>query len=156
MTTIAWDGTSIAADRLAVNNDVRVDAVDKMFTLADGSIVAGCGNIEHVAAVVASMRGDEDVEMPESPEVTMCHWRNDGTLWIAHDQLRWRRCNQAYFAMGTGRDFALSALELGCTAQRAVELAIKFDVYSGGPVAVAYMATNVASMHNQKSIGGIA
>ena len=39
-----------------------------------------------------------------------------------------------YFAMGSGRDFALGAMAAGASAEEAVRAAIAHDVYSGGEV----------------------
>ncbi len=38
------------------------------------------------------------------------------------------------FAIGSGRDFALAAMDMGATAKEAVELAAKRDVYTGGTI----------------------
>jgi ATP-dependent protease HslVU (ClpYQ) peptidase subunit len=39
-----------------------------------------------------------------------------------------------YYAWGTGRNFAIGAMAQGATAQEAVEIAIKFDPFSGGKI----------------------
>lgn len=38
------------------------------------------------------------------------------------------------FAIGSGRDFALAAMDMGATAKEAVEMAAKRDVYTGGTI----------------------
>lgn len=38
------------------------------------------------------------------------------------------------FAIGSGRDFALAAMDMGATAREAVEAAAKRDVYTGGTI----------------------
>lgn len=38
------------------------------------------------------------------------------------------------FATGSGRDFALAAMDMGATAKEAVEIAAKRDVYTGGTI----------------------
>lgn len=38
------------------------------------------------------------------------------------------------FAIGSGRDFALAAMDMGTTAKEAVEIAAKRDVYTGGTI----------------------
>lgn len=38
------------------------------------------------------------------------------------------------FAIGSGRDFALAAMDMGATAKEAVEVAAKRDVYTGGTI----------------------
>lgn len=39
---------------------------------------------------------------------------------------------ESFYAGGTGRNFALAAMDLGKSPKEAVQLAIKYDVYSGG------------------------
>ena len=39
-----------------------------------------------------------------------------------------------FYAAGSGRAIALGALQMGASATKAVKVACKFDVYSGGPV----------------------
>jgi len=41
-----------------------------------------------------------------------------------------------FFALGSGRDFALAAMALGCNPERAVEVACELDLYSGNGVDV--------------------
>lgn len=41
-----------------------------------------------------------------------------------------------YFALGSGRDYALAALELGCNPEQAVEVACKLDLFSGNGIDV--------------------
>jgi hypothetical protein len=43
---------------------------------------------------------------------------------------------EGFHAVGSGRDFALSAMRLGRTAREAIELACEFDVFTGGPITV--------------------
>ncbi|MHC8386779.1 Ntn hydrolase family protein [Pseudomonas sp. MDT2-39-1] len=38
------------------------------------------------------------------------------------------------FAIGSGRDFALAAMDMGATAKEAVEMAAKRDIYTGGTI----------------------
>lgn len=38
------------------------------------------------------------------------------------------------FAIGSGRDFALAAMDMGASAKEAVEAAAKRDVYTGGTI----------------------
>ena len=42
--------------------------------------------------------------------------------------------NLPFYAIGSGADFALGAMEAGATARRAVEVSTKFDIRSGGQI----------------------
>lgn len=42
--------------------------------------------------------------------------------------------HEPFFALGSGRDFALAAMALGQTAEQAVVLAAQFDLWTGLPV----------------------
>jgi ATP-dependent protease HslVU (ClpYQ) peptidase subunit len=41
---------------------------------------------------------------------------------------------QDFWAVGTGSPYAMAAMEMGASAKRAVEIAAKYDVYTGGPI----------------------
>ena len=42
--------------------------------------------------------------------------------------------NHKFFAIGSGRDYALAAMHLGTNSRKAVEVAIHFDNNTGGEV----------------------
>jgi ATP-dependent protease HslVU (ClpYQ) peptidase subunit len=50
------------------------------------------------------------------------------------DDLSVCRTDENWYAVGSGAAYALGALYMGATPEEAVEAAIKFSVYSSGPL----------------------
>jgi ATP-dependent protease HslVU (ClpYQ) peptidase subunit len=135
MTVIAWDGRMLAADRQATVGSLKRSAT-KIFRLPDG-LVALSGDGSHAHALLAWCRGVRDPrEFPRGD-----HPDTSGHLTVfAPDGVRvYDGMGRGYpepipdefIAMGSGRDFAMAAMHLGCDARRAVEVACTFDVYCG-------------------------
>jgi hypothetical protein len=126
MTTIAWDGTTLAADRCSWSSDVR-RAVKKLHRFDDG-IFAGCGSGELVEAYVAYRLGKRDT-MPDWKEFDTEKGCSVG-VFISNDRRVFCVTNQGdllpfeetKFAFGAGQAFAWGALEAGATAREAIEI----------------------------------
>ena len=136
MTTIAWDGKTLAADKRAVSQNLIL-TVTKVFE-GDGYIGAYSGNI------------DQGLEMADwyakgaNPETFPASQRDkeDWTPFIIihHDDLKIKSYERTpfamtfedkFYAMGSGRDFAITAMHLGRSAIEAVEIASQLDCCSG-------------------------
>ena len=52
MTTIAWDGKILAADRLVTRGDVIYDYQDKIYKLKNGDRIACAGSCEDTLKVI--------------------------------------------------------------------------------------------------------
>lgn len=134
MTIVAWDGESLSADQLACNQDLGW-LTTKIFREGN-SVVAFTGGYEQGLSLLEWCRNGEQA-----------------TLWPSHQSTDdWARLivarpGQCYFyeklpvkqivttpfmAWGSGRDFALGALEVGADARRAVEAAIYHCITCGG------------------------
>lgn len=133
MSVIAWDGKTLSADRQSTNAEMRV-SVSKM-RKTDDAIIAWTGAYEY--------------------GLLLAQWYIDGAQtdkWPAFQRTdKWCRLVVAtkqgvveyeqepvaqpvsaeFFAWGAGRDFAMGALAMGATAQQAVEIASRFNVYCG-------------------------
>lgn len=57
-----------------------------------------------------------------------------GELFDVADDLSVCRTDENWYAVGSGAAYALGALYMGATPEKAVEAAIKFSVYSSGPL----------------------
>jgi 20S proteasome alpha/beta subunit len=151
LTTIAWDGRTLAADTRGINGGIA-RSVSKLFECGD-YVFAGCGILSEVLETAKWLR---TVNMPgtlERPTYEECD-----ILGIAVE----RETGKAYFvagkrpileiiaepfsAAGSGRDFALAAMALGQSAEEAVRLAMRFDLATGGEVeSIEVVATSVAT-----------
>lgn len=141
MTTVAWDGKCLAVDARSSSNDVilserhtKAIKVGKVIAAATGT-TARCR--EFLAWVAAGMPG----EPPANPHPQNSEWSYWGIV-ITPDQA-WVfqepgvvPVTAPYYAMGTGRDFALGAMAMGASAYEAVKVAMRHDVFSGGEITV--------------------
>lgn len=142
MTTIAFDGKTIAADTLHEDNYGLFDHASKLYFGKD--FVAGGAGMQHHMIKwwrqVKSMTFDEVMEHGypdyEKGEVdpaillvqlgTSQSFKHAGGFFVP--------VGRGFHAVGSGRDFALAAMFLGKTAKEAVILAAEFDNGTGGLV----------------------
>lgn len=141
MTTIAWDGRTLAADRCSWSGGCR-RSVRKVFkvTAPDGRryLVAFAGYGNFCLTVLAWMRGrgarPEPREYFEAKDLNQqCAVVIDGKgrVWSLGNELVYCRMQERMFATGAGQEFAWGALEAGATAKRAVQIAAKRSDYAG-------------------------
>lgn len=128
MTIIAWDGHTLAADKQSTANGFR-RVVTKVHMVPDGII--GCSGSATACVAMRDwfMNGRQKQDWPQIQSTdkdayTMfVDWA--GRLWIYEDFPHPIALENRYDAMGSGRDFALAALELGHDAVTAVQVASK-------------------------------
>lgn len=144
MTTIVTDGRIIAADSLATAGNTKVMyAKDKI--MVGGSDRGGPAVFAvsgHAAMLPPLARWVERGMLDEPPKAT-----GENSEWnlLIIDRGGARRIESGVphpfevsfpHAMGSGRDFALAAMDAGASPERAVEIAISRDVWSGGEIQV--------------------
>lgn len=138
MTTIACDGRTMAADsQETTGGDVRIrsDAV-KVALLDDGTVLGVSGDANALPAFVKWLNaGSPRDDRPTGFDATLLRLRPDGTVEDAQAKsgVCWAP-RPAPCALGTGQEFALGAMAAGADAAAAVEIAIRYDVFSGGSV----------------------
>lgn len=144
MTTVAWDGTTMAADSLGnfCGRRVQVWKVRRVYLPGPpGSfvLVGYAGNEAVGEAMIEWIAGGRDASQRprlQDEDAMSCHVLEvdpHGTCWL-HTKGGRSRITDRFLAVGSGSDYATAAMALGKTAEEAVELAIRFDVNSGGPV----------------------
>lgn len=141
MTTIAFDGKSLAADSLITEGNTRSGYMNKIIKLDNGGYVAGCGDA-HGSQLIADWINGVTAQPPtdkqlEDTQVIYVDAKGnckgyDGTVAASVP-------GSNKEAIGSGADFARVALEMGQTAEQAVKMAIKFDIFSGGKVQVVHI-----------------
>ena len=57
-------------------------------------------------------------------------------VWTIEEALKAWRVDMPFTARGSGVEYALGAMEMGASADQAVQVAAKFDLGTGGPVRV--------------------
>jgi hypothetical protein len=132
MTTIAWDGTTLAGDTLGVIGETVKIMVHKLFRLADGRLYGGTGEWQEVLAVRDWLtHGGEKPHLEDFAGIVIDKIMR---CWRLEETLIFLPILEPTHAIGSGRDFALAAMALGCTATDAVLLAAQFDVWTNTEV----------------------
>lgn len=143
MTTIAFDGKTMAADgRLSAGGIIFTDSAAKIHRLETNrwthtpAIVGLAGDDDCVDLVLKWLESDDaespDIEHPNG-EWSALVWDGESIVQVSHDRLV-RSHWENHACLGPGRHFALAAMRAGADAHRAVEVAISMDVYSGGKI----------------------
>lgn len=143
MTTVAFDGTTLAADSLVTDNWGMKDSVCKILKGKD-FVAGGAGERSKIMKwwkVAKDMSFDELLQYgyPDYDSE-----KNDPALLIAHKTPcsgvfkhsggGFVLCGRSFHAVGSGRDYALAAMHLGKTATEAVQIAMLFDNTTGGEI----------------------
>lgn len=142
MTTIAWDGKTLAGDRLAVWAGLEMRCRKVYRVVAPNRRVALVGYTGSVAFVNAHLHWLYSGERPtfSGPDLkwSVLMLAEGGGMWIRHDNVDYwdQITGRRTFAVGSGADFALAAMELGKDAVAAVRVAAKLDHGTGGGVDV--------------------
>jgi len=140
MTTIAWDGKTLAGDRRA-NAGGLPYSVTKVFRLSDGRLFAGSGTADCIEAVRDWLEGNEK----QRPSFTkdedfaiLVISKENGKLVCDRYELKCfpMRIEEKFHAVGSGRDYAIAAMDFGKSAREAVEFASKYDIYTGNGIDV--------------------
>lgn len=160
MTTIAWDGMTLAADRCRVNGRGTRQQIRKLYELEEW-VFGLCGDVSDFATVRHWLAGgakwDERPELnePQDPSTALVVRKLDGALFLLQGK---RACLVELplgpCAIGSGAPYALTAMRLGKGASEAVEIASQFDDGTGFGVDVwAARATLPASTATGDGIG---
>lgn len=134
MTTLAYRSGILASDSLVTSGGARSGLTARKIRRVGGALVAGCGFIgeleRFISWVAAGMTGDDPLRGGETnalliaPGQPLLMFGSTGPWAVEAD----------FVAMGSGEDFAFGAMAYGASAIEAIEVAIRFDVYSGGPI----------------------
>jgi len=138
MTTIAYDGITLASDSQATSSHIHTGDFQKIFKIKFESgacvLVAGCGDAFAISAFIAWVEdGMCEDEYPPNMDAF--------TGLVVSDSGAYLFCDRPHpipvhapFGMGSGGDFAIGAMAAGKSARDAVKVAITVDPYSGGKI----------------------
>lgn len=122
MTVIAWDGHSLAGDKLSNFAGLRTPT-RKVYRIRkpDGAVVLA-GAAGHTGQCQAYMRWARNPKLPEPTlndiEILLIDER--GRCWLAENGLQWALVRSRCFAIGSGAGVALGAMAAGASAKEAV------------------------------------
>lgn len=140
MTTIAWDGKTLAGDTVGISACMR-RRVQKIFRLSSGDLFGAAGEYDE-ALLAKEWLEDQSKSKPTLKDFSGLLITEDGAFKLESALIR-MPILEPFHAIGSGRDFAIMAMHLGKTAREAVELTLIYDAYSGGPVETLELAANV-------------
>jgi ATP-dependent protease HslVU (ClpYQ) peptidase subunit len=138
MTCIAYDGTTLAADRRVCYGGTICETT-KIFRI-DGCLVGGAGEMPYLMAMFEWVRNGRIIaDYPEHQKhkedwQPMLLVEPDGTACIYERSPYPVRYAQKHAAIGTGREYARAAMHLGKTAREAVEVACALDTSCGNGI----------------------
>jgi ATP-dependent protease HslVU (ClpYQ) peptidase subunit len=137
MTTIAWDGRTLAADK-RTSFGSRHLTTSKVHRI-NGALVAGAGETAKIIEMVEWLRaGANPHTLPDNQRTDNCV-----SLLVITPEGEVREYSSgpypmvvenAQWAIGSGADFARVAMHLGKSAREAVEIACMFDSSSGNGI----------------------
>jgi ATP-dependent protease HslVU (ClpYQ) peptidase subunit len=132
MTTIAWDGHTLAADRQSTWGGTATKT-RKIFRAVheDGrEVIYGCAGLTHECTAFTRWINGEIAEPAFTDISVMCIDRS-GRLWHTNHSMNWTQIKVKFWAIGSGCDYALGAMAAGKTAAEAIKIASKLDVTTG-------------------------
>jgi hypothetical protein len=149
MTTVAFDGESLAVDSQANTDDGYKFVVAKLQRLRDGSFFAGCGDLQNCLAVAAWLdEGQGPKPVLASSFVGLHVYTDKATVrCVRYETTLIPFEVQAGHAVGAGRDFAVAAMAMGKTSAESVLLACQFNCFTGPPVLCAWPRIGVVAQY---------
>lgn len=139
MTTIAWDGKTLAVDTLVTCDGGRCASSSKLFhwaTDAGEMILAGSGELSQLMALVHWLKNPEGdkptVEKMEAVAITVVHQKIQMIQLFDYSLVPFLITGPT--ALGSGWRWALAAMDHGKNAIQAVEYAMTRDCFTGGEI----------------------
>lgn len=133
MTIIVWDGTTLAADRMA-NRHGHASAVDKLFRLNNGELLAISGDLPHGLELKRWYElGADPATFPRKDKDNAFIYvvRKDGFVYSYETSPEAIKFYDRQFAAGCGRDYAYGAMAMGADAIQAASIACSHEVNCG-------------------------
>jgi ATP-dependent protease HslVU (ClpYQ) peptidase subunit len=133
MTTIAWDGKTVAADGLGTCGQYALPGNFKKIIQKNGIVFAGTGTLVLLKPMIKwYFEGADPKECPCSgkDEFTLLVFRNGKVLYY-RTETPYAAEFAAPDAWGSGAEFAIGAMHAGADARRAVEIAAICNTHTG-------------------------
>lgn len=140
MTVIAWDGTTLAADKRAALSGYPA-TVTKISRSLTGELIAISGDLDTGRALAEwYVYGADKAAFPDNRDpgggcrAVLMVVRLDKTIVRYEREPVALLFEDKFSAMGSGRDYALAAMHLGFDARKAVEVASALDTGCGNGI----------------------
>lgn len=136
MTTIAWDGEYLAADTLTTSNGLFDSRRIKILKI-NKCLIGGTGIQAMCKEFLDWFRDGADYEnLPTLTDSNGIIIHPDKTITMFSESGHWRIEGEKIYSLGSGYMLALGAMAAGASAKRAVQVAMKYDLSTGGNVTV--------------------
>lgn len=132
MTTVAWDGTTLAADCQSTDGRGVMRISHKIYE-GDLAVFAGCGAIDELQQIARYLVGGGERPAFTADEMFgFLFERATGQIFAIQGRALERLpLAETQHACGSGSSFALGAMAAGATAEQAVVIASRFDCATG-------------------------
>lgn len=135
MTTIAYDGKSVAVDSQCTNG-ATVSRMNKALRLKGGGLLISAGKTNDAYRVKRWLDEGSKGDPPAVDDGFGAFLIRGGRIRLFAGGSEPQPLPDKFFAIGSGRDFAIAAMHLGLSAEEGVKIACKYDAYTGGPIRV--------------------
>lgn len=132
MTTVAFDGRTMAGDGRLADDAIASDDFRKIFRIR-GQIVGLSGAASACMAMVDWMKGGCEGKRPECSNTSILIVEPDGTAMIQDDGGTPLKVSVPC-AIGSGSNYAVAIMDAGGSATKAVRAAMKRDPRTGGKI----------------------
>jgi len=125
--TIAWDSRRVSSDHIIINDNESKHVEKEGIQFWFNGIIGDCELlISAYFTGCAEKELDCNVLAYDSGVVYLCGTNEDGSIF--------KDTVSSNYAIGSGRKFALAAMDLGKSAKDAVEYVKTRDIFTGGKV----------------------
>lgn len=138
MTTIAWDGKTLAADKRSASKSGPITIITKIFNI-DGVLVGTSGAGPQCSMLLDWAKTKFDPEkypFKDPKEYSRILVINQDKTVLEYDTYSKypEVIENPFYAIGSGRAYAMAAMHCGKTAIEAVEIAAAYDINSGNGI----------------------
>lgn len=135
MTVIAWDGQTLSSDRQrTIGGTPTTMRKARKVTAPDGRqfLVGCCGRSDFIQMFLAWLAGGERPVFPVTEDFYALVIDQKRRLWVIHDTLIYVQVTGIpHWAIGSGGNYAIGAMQFGATSAEAVRVACRLDVNCG-------------------------
>lgn len=91
-----------------------------------------CGDLDSFSDVISYLTDPTDFKRaPRGTGGDFLVLTGDKKLFTFKSPAKWMAIDSPFYAVGTGMNYAMSAMDCGKTALQAVKVASKYDIYTG-------------------------
>lgn len=136
MTTIVGTKTHLYSDSMGIFEGIPMK-MTKLFRI-HGSLYGFCGNYDNILKFIAQLTKKKNLieSMEINGDIIDFDYLmlNKKGLWLATGYSQYAPIHEDYMAIGSGKDFAITAMHCGKSARQAVSMGIRMDINSAGSI----------------------